>query len=146
MYRTLGSIFIIASALISYLDKYVMFYNVNLSNNYGYNNSVDLVCATSIIVAPILIVIGANLRPYRISYIFPFYTYTHYLLWVLREDKTDYGCSKIHTIFLVLLFIFFIIVMCKIKKKEKIEKEETKKKIMFLEKMLDLSCIVINKY
>ncbi|ANO49087.1 hypothetical protein B0A78_06785 [Flavobacterium columnare NBRC 100251 = ATCC 23463] len=123
-----------------------MVYNINFNNNHGYNNSADLVWATSIIIAPLLLIIGANMRPYKISYIFPVYTYTTYLFWVFREDKTDYGWPKFYAVFVTLLFIVFMIGMSKIKKKEKIEKEEIKKKIMFLEKMLDLSYIVINKY
>ncbi|MFK6999877.1 hypothetical protein [Flavobacterium oreochromis] len=146
MYRILGSIFIIASALISYLDKYVIVYSIRFNNNFGYNSSADLVWATSTTIAPLLLIIGANLRPYKISYIFPVYTYTTYLFWVFRGEKTDYGWSKFYAIFITLLFVFFMIGMSKIKKKEKKEKEETKKKIMFLEKMLDLSYIVINRY
>ncbi|MCJ1806984.1 MULTISPECIES: hypothetical protein [Flavobacterium] len=146
MYRTLGSIFIIVSALISYLDKYVMVYNINFNDNCGYNNSADLVWATSIIIAPLLLIVGANMKPYKISYIFPVYTYATYLFWVFKEDKTDYGWSKIYAIFITLLFVVFMIGISKIKEKERVEKEKIKKKIIFLEKMLDLSYIVINKY
>ncbi|QYS86284.1 hypothetical protein JJC03_15360 [Flavobacterium oreochromis] len=126
MYRILGSIFIIASALISYLDKYVIVYSIRFNNNFGYNSSADLVWATSTTIAPLLLIIGANLRPYKISYIFPVYTYTTYLFWVFRGEKTDYGWSKFYAIFITLLFVFFMIGMSKIKKKKKRKRRNKK--------------------
>lgn len=132
--RIIGTLLVVLSALITYSDKL----GITLNYNFGYQSTSDFIWALSTTLSPIILSIGANFRPLRISFIFPIFVYSTYLFWVLGPDKNDLGYSYHYATAVVIAFILLILFVDRFIKKEKYYKN----KVSLLEALLDLKIAI----
>lgn len=93
-YQTVfGTVLIALSGCILYLDKafnYVGYEGQVNSDYYDFDTLVWVMCQT---ISPILIIVGANFKPFRISYVIPLYCYclqVYYVFFDLRIVEKEY--------------------------------------------------------
>lgn len=77
--RLLGSFLVVLSVAILFTDKVTTF---GLNESYGYRNPETFIWMITQSFGPILLVMGAMLKPYRIFYFVPVYIYTIQIYWV----------------------------------------------------------------
>lgn len=138
--RLLASFFVILSGLVLVLDKFFVFYNIELSNNFGFTNSRNLIFFLSQGFSTILLIFASNLKPYRLFYVVPFYIVIIQYFWVFTSEADgDESFFNIYAIGSSILFIICLFFLDKILKRENKKKILNKKKISILEAILDLS-------
>lgn len=135
--RVIGTFLVVLSALITYTDKL----GFELDYNFGYNSTTNFLWAFTNSLSPIILAIGANFRPLRVSYVFPVFVFSSYLFWILSDDKTDMGYSYHYAFATVVSFILLTIYADKYIKKEKYYEN----KISLLEALLDLKTAIHEK-
>jgi len=108
--KLLGSFLIIFSVAILFTDRVTTF---GITNTYGFKDPETFIWIVSQSFSPILLAIGAMMRPYRVFYFVPVYIYSIQIYWVfdptLQVDDPllhlyAAGCS-------VGVFIFFCIAL-----------------------------------
>ena len=111
-----GTLFIALSGCILYLDKafdYIGYEQTINSDYYSFSALVWTMCQS---ISPILLVIGANLKPLRVSYVIPLYCYSlqiFYIFFDLRIAEKHYtpyyafGTSILIGILIILLKLLF---------------------------------------
>jgi len=139
--RITASIITALSGAILYLDKAFTF---NLSNTYGFADAQTFVWVFTQSVSPLILILGASLRPFKISYTVPVYLYTIQLLWVFNPNlKLDDSLLHVYavgsTLVFIVLMVFLNVVLTRFKSAQS-------KKITFLEQALDLSLTINKKY
>lgn len=135
--RFFGTFLVVISALITYTDKL----GFELDYNFEYNSTTNFIYALTTTLSPIILAIGANFRPLRISFIFPIFIYSANLFWVLSDNKSDMGYSYHYAFAVVICFILLILFVDKFIKKEKYYKN----KVSLLEALLDLKIAIHEK-
>lgn len=132
--RAIASAVVALSGVILYTDKVATF---QLENNYGFADTQTFIWVFSQTLSPILIILGANLRPYRIAYLIPIYLYSVQTYWIFRPGVFfDDIYLQAYSIGLTIGFTLLIVIINKLFRKA----EETKNvKSSFIEEALDLS-------
>ena len=130
--KSTASLIVALSGFILFTDKVIHF---ELKNNFGFEDSQTFIWAFTQTVSPLLLVLGAVFKPYRLSYAVPVYFYFIQLYWIFNTQADDtllhlyaLGCS--------LTFILLIILLDQVLKRAY---DLRNSKISFLEKALDLS-------
>ena len=82
------TVLIILSGLILYLDKIFVFFDVQLENNHGYQQTEEFIWSLSQTLSPIIIVIGLYLKPFKEALIVPLFCYVIQLWFVLDSSLT----------------------------------------------------------
>jgi hypothetical protein len=132
--RVFASLLIALSGLVPISDKVI---NIELSNNYGFHDSATFIWTICQTLTPLLMAIGAFLKPFRISYTIPVYFYSIQLFWIFKPElKLDDTLTHIYALGCVIFFIVTVIFINSFFLKLDREKYA---KINFLEKALDLS-------
>jgi hypothetical protein len=135
--RILGTVLVVLSGLITYADKL----HFSFDNNFGYDTTTAFIFSFTTTISPIILSIGSNFRPLRLSYIFPIFIYSANAFWVLSQDKTDMGYSYYYAGVVVISFVLLIIFIDKFIRKEKYYKS----KVSLLEALLDLKIAIDDK-
>jgi len=78
--RIIADILIALSGLILLSDKVLP--QLNLENNFGFKDTKTLVWVFSQSISPIILILGVQLKPHKISYSIPVYLYFIQLYWV----------------------------------------------------------------
>ena len=86
MTKFLGTLIIILSGVILYLDKIFVLLNINLENNHGWNNTEAYIWNLSQTISPLLIMLGMYLRAYFISLIIPVFCYVLQFYFVINSS------------------------------------------------------------
>jgi hypothetical protein len=138
--RTFASILIILSGIMLFSDKIFYF---NLTNTHGFADSQTFVWVLTQSLSPLLIVLGALLRPYIISYLVPVYFYTIQLYWVFDPNlKLDDSLLHVYAGGVSILIAIVTILINKYFRKNLAVADM---KITLLEEMLDLSMEINRK-
>ena len=114
--KLLGSFLIILSGIILYLDKIMLFFNYKfiipekfIVAGMNFQTFIWLISQT---ISPILLIIGAQIKSYHISYIVPLYCYTLQLFFIFKDykiiDDTYLYIYAIGSTFLVIIVIKII--------------------------------------
>lgn len=132
--KTCGSLLIILSGVILITDK--IYPNLQLSNNYGYQDTQTFIWVLSQTLSPFLILIAVFLKPYRISYMVPVYLYFIQMYWVFDPSlKWDDKLLHLYASGVVISFIVLAIGGSYIIQRAHNRKAQ---KIQLLNSMLDL--------
>lgn len=83
-----ATVLIILSGLILYLDKIFVFFNIQLSNNHGFQGTEAFVWSLSQTLSPIIMLLGLYLKPFKEALIIPLYCYVIQLWFVLDSSLT----------------------------------------------------------
>lgn len=114
--KLLGSFLIILSGIILYLDKIMLFFNYKfiipekfIVAGMNFQTFIWLISQT---ISPILLIIGAQIKSYHISYIVPLYCYALQLFFIFKDykiiDDTYLYIYAIGSTFLVIIVIKII--------------------------------------
>ncbi|KIX19689.1 hypothetical protein SY27_17930 [Flavobacterium sp. 316] len=135
--RIIGTFLVVLSALITYTDKL----GFELDYNFGYSSTENFIFALTTTLSPIILAIGANFRPLRISFVFPIFIFSANLFWMVSDNDSDMGYSYHYAFAVVICFILLILFVDKFIKKEKYYKN----KVSLLEALLDLKIAIHEK-
>jgi len=81
--RIIASLIIALSGFILFTDKVFYF---ELNNTYGFKSSQAFIWVLTQTLSPLILVLGAVFKPYKISFLIPVYFYSIQLYWVFRPD------------------------------------------------------------
>lgn len=128
------TVLIILSGLILYLDKIFVFFDIQLQNNHGYQQTEEFIWSLSQTLSPIIMVIGLYLKPFKEALIVPLFCYVIQLWFVLDSSLT---IDRPLTWLYVVGTVFFIIVLAfAIKKFINRRKKLSKLKESLMEKII----------
>jgi len=123
-----------------FADKIFYF---NFSNTHGFADSQTFIWVLTQSLSPLIIVLGALMRPYKITYLVPVYYYTIQLYWIFDPQLT-LDDSLLHVYAGgVCVFVALASVIINNFFNRSIQNRATK--INVLEEMLDLSMNIKNK-
>lgn len=129
--RIIASIIVILAGVLTITDK---IYTFHFTNNYGFYDSQTLVWTFTQMIAPIILILGFTLNPFKISFTVPVYLYSVQIYFIFSSLTSDKGLVHLYAIGSVLLFIVCMIVFNFIFKEERNKEEQ----ITTLEALLDL--------
>ena len=132
--KIFASILVILSGAILFLDKII---NVELSNNYGYEDSQTFIWVLCQTLSPVLLILGAVIKPFITSYTIPLYFLSIQLIWVFNPS-IQFDDSLLHTYALGCVG-FSILTFFVIKGIIKKQHELSNSKDAVIEKLLNLS-------
>ncbi len=108
--RIIGTIFIVFSGLLLYLDKILGYLGIESEYTFGYSNFSNFVWVFTQSVAPVLMILGMYMKPYKLSYVVAVYCYCVQLFWVFSPQySNDFLISAYAAIGLVMIFILLIV-------------------------------------
>ena len=142
MSRLLSSLLVVLAGLILLADKICVSFNIKFENNYGFPDTEQFVWYFSQIIVLILVIIAAQLRPYKVSYYIPIYVSFLQLYWLLFSptfsDSSIFNWYVFGSSILFAISIFFISSFYN-------KNEEEKKRLSVLESVLDLTYLQIQR-
>ena len=80
--RIFASILISLSGLLLYLDKVLSFLDIVGSDTHGFSNYSNFIWAFTQSIAPVIMIMAFQLKPYILSFLIPIYCYTIQIIWV----------------------------------------------------------------
>lgn len=144
--RLIASFLVLVSGMILLSDLFVSYYNIEFKNIYGFNSTTNFVFWLSMMVSQLLLIIAAQFKPYRISYLAPIYIISLSLYWIFfSNDYDNKSYFNIYVLGFSLAFLVVISLISMIMNKEKIETEQNNAKIKLLENIFDLTVLKIKK-
>ncbi|WP_298505344.1 hypothetical protein [uncultured Maribacter sp.] len=84
--RVLASIFVALSGLLLYLDKVFLLLNIEGSNTFGFSNYSNFIWAFTQSIAPVIMIIGFQFKPYLLSFLIPIYCYAVQIVWIFQPQ------------------------------------------------------------
>ncbi|WP_340067035.1 hypothetical protein [Ascidiimonas aurantiaca] len=137
--RIFASLLIALSGLVPISDKLI---TLELANTFGFSDTSTFIWSLCQTLTPILMALGAMMKPYKISYSVPVYFYSIQLYWIFRPElRFDNVFTHIYATGCVVAFVLLVIFINNVF--QKIDRAKHAR-IHFLEKALDLS-IDLNK-
>jgi hypothetical protein len=125
--RIFGTIFIILSGILLYLDKILIFFNISSDVTFGYSNFSNFIWVFTQSLAPILMIIGMYFKPFKSSFLIATYCYSLQIVWIFSSQHSDNYLSHIYAlgISLIVILIIFIITISlkKFRKNENLKTE-----------------------
>ncbi len=113
--RVFGSILIALSGLLLYLDKVLLFLNIEGTNDYGFANFDTFIWVLMQSVSPLIMIFGFQLKPYFTSFLVPIYCYTIHIIWVFQPQmKIDNVLLHVYALGSCILFILLLFLIQKI--------------------------------
>ncbi|TPN87438.1 hypothetical protein [Aquimarina algicola] len=95
--RITGTIMIILSGCILYLDKIFLLFDITLENTHGWKDTENYVWHLCQTISPILIMYGMYLRAYSFALIVPLFCYVLQFFFVIDSSKTvDKGSTWLY--------------------------------------------------
>ena len=144
--RLIASFLVLVSGMILLSDLFVSYYNIEFKNIYGFNSTTNFVFWLSMMVSQLLLIIAAQFKPYRISYLAPIYIISLSLYWIFfSNDYDNKSYFNIYVLGFSVALLVVISLISMIMNKEKIEAEQKNAKLKLLENIFDLTVLKIKK-
>ncbi|MVO09781.1 hypothetical protein GOQ30_11485 [Flavobacterium sp. TP390] len=144
--RLIASFLVLVSGMILLSDLFVSYYNIEFKNIYGFNSTTNFVFWLSMMISQFLIIIAAQFKPYRISYLAPIYIISLSLYWIFfSNDYDNKSYFNIYVLGFSLALLVVISLISMIMNKEKVETEQKNAKLKLLENIFDLTVLKIKK-
>ena len=144
--RLIASFLVLVSGMILLSDLFVSYYNIEFKNIYGFNSTPNFVFWLSMMVSQLLLIIAAQFKPYRISYLAPIYIISLSLYWIFfSNDYDNKSYFNIYVLGFSVALLVVISLISMIMNKEKIEAEQKNAKLKLLENIFDLTVLKIKK-
>ena len=125
--RILGTVFIILSGTLLYLDKLLALFQIESSHTFGYSSFSNFIWAFTQSVAPIFMILGTYLKPYKMSYLVAVYCYGLQLVWIFSAEHSDdflgYAFATGFCVVFVLLVFFMKVMIRKFDRKRDMDRE-----------------------
>ena len=86
--KLLGTLCIILSGFILYLDKIFTFFNITVDNLHGWSDQENYIWSLCQTISPVLIMLGMYLRAYFVSLSIPLFCYSLQFYFVMNSDLT----------------------------------------------------------
>jgi len=131
--RAVASVLVALSGLILLSDKVFTF---KLENNFGFEDTQTFLWVFSQSISPVLLILGANFKPYKLAYIFPVYLYSIQLYWVF--DSGLYLDDPLLHVYALGSVVVFVLLVRFIHIKLHKARQERTSRISLLERILDL--------
>jgi len=132
--RIFASLIIALSGMILFTDKVITF---NLEDNYGFQDSQTFIWVLCQTLSPLVLILGAVFRPYKIAYLIPVYFYSIQMYWVFMPNiKFDDELLQVYAIGCCIAFAAIVITLNVIYSRMV---KTRKAKESFLEECLDFS-------
>lgn len=144
--RLVSSFLVLVSGMILLSDIFVSHYKIEFDNLYGFNSTSNFVFWFSMMLSQLILIIAAQFKPYRISYLSPVYIISLSIYWIMFT--TDYDNKSYFNIYVLGFSIALLIVVSLISvlvNKEKIETETHNSRVQLLERIFDLTVLKIKK-
>ena len=120
--------------------------NIEFKNIYGFNSTTNFVFWLSMMVSQLLLIIAAQFKPYRISYLAPIYIISLSLYWIFFSSEYDNkSYFNIYVLGFSIALLLVVSLISMIVNKEKIETENNNAKLALLENIFDLTVLKIKK-
>lgn len=106
-----ASFVVILSGLILFTDKIATF---NLIELYGFATEQTLIWIVCQTLSPMILCLGAMLKPHKFIYFAPLYIYFIQMYWIFNPDQYDFDDALLHVYalgFCVVVFVFIIFVI-----------------------------------
>ncbi|WP_130735482.1 hypothetical protein [Flavobacterium sp. J27] len=144
--RIIASFLVLVSGMILLSDLYVSHYHIEFKNIYGFNSTSNFVFWLSMMVSQLLLIIAAQFKPYRISYLAPIYLISLSLYWIFfSNDYDNKSYFNLYVLGFSLALLIIVSLISMIVNKEKIETENKNAKLKLLENIFDLTVLKIKK-
>lgn len=149
--KLVGSFLIFISGFIMLIDVFLVFFNFNgtdfgVTNLHGFNSFTNLVSFLCQWKAILIVIIGATIGAYKLSYISPIYSVLISIYWVLNDC---YGINKpffvVSVIGETIVFLLILSYLNKRNKEEKYKEEIINQKLKLLDNILDLNLLTSKK-
>lgn len=83
--RIVGSIVVALSGLFLYLDKVIVFFEINYAGStFGFSNFETFLWVFTQSAAPLLMILAFPLKPYLSSFFVPIYCYSIQIFWIFQ--------------------------------------------------------------
>lgn len=146
MYRVLSSFGVVVAGFLLLSDVIVDHFNITFTKIYGFNSTSNFVFFVSQWISYLLLIVMIQFKPYRLSYIVPIYVNLLSLYWVffsvIGDTKQYFVISVLGVSILFLILISFISISFRKEIEENIEKDA---KLEVLEKIFDLTVLMVKK-
>ncbi|WP_062057549.1 hypothetical protein [Aquimarina longa] len=138
--RVTGTVLIVFSGALLYLDKIFLLLGINSSINYGFSSFYNFVWVLMQSLAPIFIIlVGIYLKPYKFSYLVPLYCYLIQVIWSFNPQYADDFLLTIkYSSGLIVLIIGIIMVLKKFITLFNIKKNRDEEFIQDAKEVLDI--------
>lgn len=83
----LGTLIVILSGIILYADKIIVFFNWNfeMPSRYESYDFETFIWSISVTISPILLILAAHLKTYKLAYVIPLFCYTLQLWFIIYD-------------------------------------------------------------
>lgn len=110
--RIVGSLILCFSGILLYADKVARFIPPLENLIFEDYTLEDYVWVLMQSIAPLFIIIGAQLKPYRVAYLVPVYVYCLQLSWSLTDNRNDHYLANAYAIgiCILVLIVFYILI------------------------------------
>jgi hypothetical protein len=148
--RIVMSVFVVLAGLFLIADKFSIYFNFNLKNNFGFTNTSNLLWFTGVLVSNLLLIfiLITNIKPYKISFIVPIYICFLDIYWVFFTDLySDTSLFNIYVLGYSFLFLVCVLVVRSLFVGDVAQEKLRQSKITMLESILDMTYlnITLNK-
>ncbi|TPN82804.1 hypothetical protein [Aquimarina algicola] len=109
--RIIGTIFIVFSGLLLYLDKFFGYLGFESEYTFGYSNFSNFIWAFMQSIAPVLMILGMYMKPYKISFFVAIYCYGLQLIWIFSPQHSDNFLGYVFAIGICIFFVFLVFVI-----------------------------------
>lgn len=83
-----GTLCIVLSGFLLYLDKIFSYLDITVDNLHGWSDQENYIWSLCQTLSPILIIIGSKFRAYTVSYLIPIFCYVLQFYFVLDSSMT----------------------------------------------------------
>lgn len=130
--RSIAALLVALSGLMLFADKAI---DIELDNTYGFKSTKTFIWVLSQSASPMLLMLGAIFRPWRMAYAIPCYIYTIQVIWVFSpEILLDDWILHLYAAGATAFFVVLIAVSDYGIRKAKLERS---KRIMLLESLVE---------
>ena len=109
--RILGTVFIVLSGLLLYLDKFLAVLNIESEYTFGYSKFSNFIWAFTQSIAPIFTILGVYLKPYKASFLIAIYCYGLQLIWIFSAEHSDDFLGHMFAIGICVLFMIIVFII-----------------------------------
>ncbi len=109
--RIIGTVFIILSGVLLYLDKLLAILNIESNYTFGYSTFSNFIWAFMQSIAPIFMMLGVYFKPYKAAFLVAVYSYGLQLVWVFSNEHSDDFLGYVYAFGLCLIFILLVFII-----------------------------------
>ena len=101
------------AGLLLYLDKFFLQVGFESEVTFGFTNFGNFTWALTQSLAPLLMLIGVYLKPFKTSFLVPVYCYGLQIIWTFGSQYSDSFLSYVFAFGICVIFVFLVYILKK---------------------------------